>query len=99
MSSDAPMRGARGLANSLAGRDSPGGMKGAMSKMSMKEGGKSGYGRVKAMDTKHGPGKAVGEDSLGSAVGELYRQHPHNYTDHGPFRSHTAQPDGDGMKK
>ena len=59
----------------------------------------SGYGRVKAPDTKHGPGKAVGEDSLSSAVGELHRQHPHPYSDQGPFRSHTAQPNGDGMKK
>lgn len=60
---------------------------------------KSGYGRVKAKDTSHSPGTAAGESSLSSAVGELHKQHPHPYSDHGPFRSHTAQPDGDGMKK
>jgi hypothetical protein len=27
---------------------------------------------------KFSPGKAVGEDSLGSAVGELRHQHPHD---------------------
>lgn len=60
---------------------------------------KSGYGRVKSPDTKHSPGTAAGESSLSGAVAELHKQHPHPYTDQGPFRTHTAQPDGDGMRK
>lgn len=42
------------------------------------------------------PGKAVGEDSLGSAVEELHRQHPHRYDDHGPHHEkgdvHSVKP-------
>lgn len=58
-----------------------------------------GYGRVESPRTKHSPGTAAGESSLSSGVAEIHKQHPHSYKDHGPFHTHTAQPDGDGRKK
>jgi hypothetical protein len=37
-------------------------------------------------ETPHGgaPGSAVGEHSLGAAIGELHAQHPKKYNDLGP---------------
>ena len=88
-----PMSGARGAADRMTGKgDSGMGLMGSSGKNGSSG---KGYGRVKAADTKHSPGTAAGESSLSSAVGELHKQHPHPYTDHGPFHSHTAQPDGD----
>ena len=88
-----PMSGARGAADRMTGKgDSGMGLMGSSGKNGSSG---KGYGRVKAPDTKHSPGTAAGESSLSSAVGELHKQHPHPYTDHGPFHSHTAQPDGD----
>lgn len=94
-----PMSGARGAAEAARTRttaDVNSAMNGRSGNM---DNAKGGYGRVKAKDTSHSPGTAAGESSLSSAVGELHKQHPHPYSDHGPFRSHTAQPDGDGAKK
>ena len=44
---------------------------------------KAGYGNPKSGNQRHAPGTAAGESSLSSAVGELNRQHPHPYWDHG----------------
>ncbi len=45
---------------------------------------KAGLGNnTKSGNTRHSPGTAAGESSLGSAVGELHRQHPHPYYEHG----------------
>ena len=89
-----PMSGARKMADRV-GNEREVDMPGAMKPTSMTGGGKSGYGRNESKNTHHAPGTAAGESSLSGAVGELHKQHPHPYTDHGPFRSHTPQPKGD----
>lgn len=84
---------------SSVGDETKANLPGAMKPTSGTGGGKAGYGRNAAPNQKHSPGTAAGESSLSGAVGELHKQHPHPYTDHGPFRTHTPQPDGDGAKK
>jgi len=74
-------------------------MSGAMKPTSGTGGGKAGYGRNESGHQTHAPGTAAGESSLSGAVGELHKQHPHPYTDHGPFHSSTPQPKGSGFHK
>lgn len=47
-----------------------------------------GYGRETTPKTTHAPGTAAGDSALSSAVDELHKQHPHPYTEQGPFDSH-----------
>ena len=86
------MSGARGTAARATGvgNEATADMKGAFSS-GKGGGGKAGYGATGTSRTSHSPGTAAGDSSLGGAVGELHRQHPHKYTDHGPFRSHEGR--------
>lgn len=92
MDSNRPMMGARRTASAATENHSNGT---ALEGASRMKDSKEGYGRVKASNTRHAPGTAAGDSSLSGAVGELHKQHPHKYYDHGPHRTHTAQPDGD----
>lgn len=88
-----PMMGARRTAEAaMEHRNNGTSLEGGMRKMDEH---KEGYGRVKTPATKHAPGTAAGDSSLSGAVGELHKQHPYKYYDHGPHRSHTPQPKGD----
>ncbi len=88
---DHPMNGARGTAARATGvgNEATADMKGAFS--SGAGGGKAGYGAQGTPRHAHSPGTAAGDSSLSGATAELHRQHPHKYTDHGPFRSHEGR--------